>query len=732
MPGTVIQAFLFRDGNFLGTEMLLGERVEIGRDPACGLILDDDQVSRRHCALIVTGGQLLIEDLRSANGTTLNGERVTAARPIGPRDDVTIGRHVIKFKLVSSQPARPAPPPPPPPMPDLTLPDAVPPQHRGAPTQRAATRKAPVIGSPDPWKDLTSSPEKAAAAAAAAKRGVGARPPAPATPLAPAPALGADLFGDLSGLDSLHENSSAPIKVEFEIPPPPEDQPPWPAGGPDDRVPGFEIPPPAERPRPAPPQYQQPQYPPQQPQPRPATSPYAPRTPAPRTGAIALSSTPVSGDVAEASFGRAVPPMAGIFEPMEPVRGRPLTPPPAEYDDDEDEELPANFSLFKNLLTEPVSDGKPGRPQLVLIEYRDDQVRELTSLARGQFHIINKGLSRRDAREFGIPSNFRLARLRQNGDAEVAVLKGGKGKVRQGGATKTIEEAADWRGERGVLRMKVGDMATLQVGVASFIVRFGYAMRQLLQGASVIRTPEQRRDMRRLATSGGTSMALHFMVLLGMYIQSLLLPSPTVQQLAEDRFAEVDTKQLELQKPPEQPPPQEEPPPTNEPEPVTPEEPVRSKRVVSKDAKAQGPGILAALGKIPKMAGPAGGQTLVAAVSNLDAVKVPGGGGAAYKVSGLIGKGPTNRIQIGGSGGGVSTKGLASILREGGAGTLSKLSGGKVRGRLVKASRASKTRGTGYLDRAEIQKVVNKGIGQIQFCYEKELLKNQSLSGKVV
>ncbi|MBN2359372.1 MAG: hypothetical protein JXR83_07950 [Deltaproteobacteria bacterium] len=41
---------------------------------------------------------------------------------------------------------------------------------------------------------------------------------------------------------------------------------------------------------------------------------------------------------------------------------------------------------------------------------------------------------------------------------------------------------------------------------------------------------------------------------------------------------------------------------------------------------------------------------------------------------------------------------MASILREGGAGTLSKLSGGSVRGRLVKASRASKTRGTGYLD----------------------------------
>jgi len=98
----------------------------------------------------------------------------------------------------------------------------------------------------------------------------------------------------------------------------------------------------------------------------------------------------------------------------------------------------------------------------------------------------------------------------------------------------------------------------------------------------------------------------------------------------------------------------------------------------------------------------------------------------------MLGKGPTNRIQVGGSGGGVSTKGLATILREGGGGAQYKVSGATVRGQLVEASRASRMRGTGYLDRAEIQRVVTRGVGQIQFCYEKELLKHPSLSGRLV
>jgi hypothetical protein len=39
--------------------------------------------------------------------------------------------------------------------------------------------------------------------------------------------------------------------------------------------------------------------------------------------------------------------------------------------------------------------------------------------------------------------------------------------------------------------------------------------------------------------------------------------------------------------------------------------------------------------------------------------------------------------------------------------------------------------GQGFLDRDEIQKVINQNIGQIQRCYERELLKSPGLAGKV-
>ena len=97
----VLQVFLFRDGQFLGTEMATGDRLEIGRDPTCDIVLQDDGASRKHALLFEAGGQVAVQDLGSANGTTLNGVRLTAPAYVGPRDDVGIGRHTIKLKLVT-------------------------------------------------------------------------------------------------------------------------------------------------------------------------------------------------------------------------------------------------------------------------------------------------------------------------------------------------------------------------------------------------------------------------------------------------------------------------------------------------------------------------------------------------------------------------------------------------------------------------------------------------------
>jgi pSer/pThr/pTyr-binding forkhead associated (FHA) protein len=51
--------------------------VSIGRQLSNDIILNDPHVSREHCLIRSEGEHYVIEDLNSANGTYVNGERVT-------------------------------------------------------------------------------------------------------------------------------------------------------------------------------------------------------------------------------------------------------------------------------------------------------------------------------------------------------------------------------------------------------------------------------------------------------------------------------------------------------------------------------------------------------------------------------------------------------------------------------------------------------------------------------
>ncbi|PCJ17981.1 MAG: hypothetical protein COB04_07965 [Gammaproteobacteria bacterium] len=55
----------------------------IGRDKKCDIIIDSTHISRKHCRLQIQGGVIHIKDLNSANGTYLNGKKITEsyARP---------------------------------------------------------------------------------------------------------------------------------------------------------------------------------------------------------------------------------------------------------------------------------------------------------------------------------------------------------------------------------------------------------------------------------------------------------------------------------------------------------------------------------------------------------------------------------------------------------------------------------------------------------------------------
>ncbi len=71
----------------------------LGRSNQADLRLTDDGISRRHARILKAGGDVIIEDLNSANGTMVNGELVTQ-RVLKNGDKISIGAStVVRFSF---------------------------------------------------------------------------------------------------------------------------------------------------------------------------------------------------------------------------------------------------------------------------------------------------------------------------------------------------------------------------------------------------------------------------------------------------------------------------------------------------------------------------------------------------------------------------------------------------------------------------------------------------------
>jgi pSer/pThr/pTyr-binding forkhead associated (FHA) protein len=75
--------------------------VVIGRSKSCNLRLPSADASRRHAEVVGVKGSYLLRDLRSTNGTFLNGERIQE-RQLRPGDRIQIGGDVITFCQVEA------------------------------------------------------------------------------------------------------------------------------------------------------------------------------------------------------------------------------------------------------------------------------------------------------------------------------------------------------------------------------------------------------------------------------------------------------------------------------------------------------------------------------------------------------------------------------------------------------------------------------------------------------
>jgi hypothetical protein len=120
-------------------------------------------------------------------------------------------------------------------------------------------------------------------------------------------------------------------------------------------------------------------------------------------------------------------------------------------------------------------------------------------------------------------------------------------------------------------------------------------------------------------------------------------------------------------------------------------------------------------------------------VSNIDAVSGPGAN-PAFNIAGAIASLPGEGVNIAKKGGGgyLSTLSGDEVAgKDSGITKLAKKSKpGKVRGKVTKMSSGARVKGK--LSRADVMRVINSHIGQVQACYEKALLNNPSLGGRIV
>ena len=92
------------DGRELRRRPFAPPEMIIGRDPTVDLYIDNLAVSRRHARLSWEAGEFTLEDLGSANGTSVNGDPIERAT-VGLDDELEIGKFKIAFEAYDQAPA---------------------------------------------------------------------------------------------------------------------------------------------------------------------------------------------------------------------------------------------------------------------------------------------------------------------------------------------------------------------------------------------------------------------------------------------------------------------------------------------------------------------------------------------------------------------------------------------------------------------------------------------------
>ena len=73
--------------------------ISLGRRDDNDLIINDPLISRIHCTIFNDSGEFYIADLKSTNGTKVNGKEISEAVLLADRDEILLGSTPLMLNI---------------------------------------------------------------------------------------------------------------------------------------------------------------------------------------------------------------------------------------------------------------------------------------------------------------------------------------------------------------------------------------------------------------------------------------------------------------------------------------------------------------------------------------------------------------------------------------------------------------------------------------------------------